>query len=107
MRTFGLVWLLLLVLLISGCGNVFFQATFNPNTQTASGLVSFVQLTIVIDNNVETQVTIVTLQSTFGSSNFTFCGDQQGQFPLNNVVQATFTSGQPCSNLLSVIIKVN
>jgi hypothetical protein len=107
MRTLGLVCLLLSLLLISGCGNVFVQGFFNPNTQTASGLVSFVEFTIIIDHNVQTQVTIVTLQNTFGNSNFTFCGDQQNQFPLNNFVDATFNFGQPCSNLLNVIIKVN
>ena len=107
MRTLGLAFLLLSVLLISGCGNVFFRGAINTNTQTANGFVSVVQLTIVIDNNVSTQVTIVTLQDTFGASNFTFCGDQTSQFPLNNQVQATFTAGQPCSNLLNVVIVVN
>jgi hypothetical protein len=107
MRIFGLTCLLALALLISGCGNFTFQGAINTNSQTARGLVSSVQLTFVIDNNVETQVTIVTLQNTSGSSNFTFCGDQSGQFPVNNDIQATFTFAQPCSNLLTVVIVVN
>ena len=73
---------------------------------TVSGVVSFVQLTIVTDgNNVSTQVTVVTLQDNLGASNFTFCGDQRFQFPPDRFAQATFTPGQTCSTLLSVIIK--
>ncbi len=104
MRIFGLACLLLSVLLIPACGNFTFEGAINTNTRTANGLVSIVQLTFVSG---DIQVTIVTLQNTFGASNFTFCGDQTSQFPINNQVQATFTTAQPCSNLLSVVIVIN
>ena len=73
MRTFRLASLLSLVLLLSGCGNVFVRANWNVGNQTVSGVVSVVQLTVVIDgNNVSTQVTVVTLLDNLGASNFTF-----------------------------------
>ncbi len=107
MRTFRLASLLSLALLLSGCGNVFVRANWNGGNQTVSGVVSVVQLTVVIDgNNVSTQVTVVTLLDNMGASNFSFCGDQRTQFPPNRFAQATFTPGQPCSTLLAVVIKV-
>ncbi len=107
MRTFGLACLLCLVLLLSSCGNVFVRANWNSGNQTVSGVVSIVQLTVVIDsNNVATQVTVVTLLDNLEASNFTFCGDQSMRFPPDRFAQATFTPGQPCSTLLSVIINI-
>lgn len=108
MRTFGLAYLLALVLLIPGCGNVFVRGSWNGGTQTVSGFVSVVQLTIVIsDDNVSTQVTVVTLTDHFSSSTVSFCGDQRTQFPLNKFVQANFLPGPPCADLFSVVIKIN
>ncbi len=105
MRTFGPASLLSLVLLASGCGNVFVRANWNGGNQTVSGIVSIVLVTVVIDsNNVATQVTIVTLLENPGASNFTFCGDQSTRFPPNQFAQATFAPGQPCSTLLTVVI---
>jgi hypothetical protein len=107
MRTFGLACLLALVLPLPGCGNIFIRGDVNNNTQTMSGVVSVVQLAIVTNgNNVEIQVTVVTLVNNFTSTTLTFCGDQQLQFPLNDFAQATFIAGQPCSNLLTVVIKI-
>lgn len=107
MRTFGLACLLALALLISGCGNVFVRGSWNGGTQTVSGIVSIVQLTVVVDGNVSTQVTVVTFTQNFGSSTVSFCGDQRTQFPLNDFVQATFAPGQPCSDLFNVVIRVH
>jgi uncharacterized protein YceK len=42
MRTFRLASLLPLVLLLSGCGNVFVRANWNGGNQTVSGVVSVV-----------------------------------------------------------------
>ena len=107
MRTFGLASLLSLVLLLSGCGNVFVRANWNGGNQTVSGVVSIVQLTVVIDgNHVATQVTVVTLLDNLGASSFSFCGDQRSQFPPDRFAQATFTPGQPCSTLVRVVIKI-
>lgn len=108
MRIFGLACLLALLLLILGCGNVFVRGSWNGGTQTVSGIVSIVQLTVVVDgDNVSTQVTVVTLNNNFGSSTVSFCGDQRAQFPLNDFAQATFMPGQPCSDLFNVVIKIN
>jgi hypothetical protein len=107
MRTRGLASLLSLVLLLSGCGNIFVRANWNGGNQTVSGVVTVVQLTVVIDgNNVSTQVTAVTLVDNLGASTFSFCGDQRPQFPPNRFARATFTPGQPCSTLLAVVIKI-
>ncbi|HYU45557.1 MAG TPA: hypothetical protein VEK84_05195 [Terriglobales bacterium] len=107
MRTFGLACLLALLLPIPGCGNVFVSGFFN-GAQTVNGVVSIVQVTVVIDgNNVSTQVTIVTLTNTFGNSTVSFCGDQRTRFPLNDFIQATFMPGQPCADLVNVVIKIN
>ena len=108
MRLCGLSCLLALALLISGCGNVFVRGSWNGGSQTVSGFVSIVQLSVVVDgNNVSTQVTVVTLSNNSGSSTTSFCGDQRTRFPLNNFAQVTFQPAQPCSNLFSVVIKVS
>jgi hypothetical protein len=107
MRSFGLASLLSLVLLVPGCGNVFVRAQWNGGNQTVSGVVSTVQLTVVVDgNNVSTQVTIVTLIDNLAASNFSFCGDQRNQFPPDRFAQATFAPGQPCSTLVNVVIRI-
>ena len=106
MRTFGLACLFALLLLIPACSNVFVRGFWNGGTQTATGFVSIVQLTVVVvADNVSTQVTVVTLTNNFGSPTLSFCGDERSQFPLNNLVQATFQPGQPCSDLFNVVIK--
>lgn len=108
MRILGLACVLALLLPIPGCGNVFVRASWNGGTQTVNGVVSIVQLTVVVDgNNVSTQVTVVTLTNNFESSIVSFCGDQRTRFPLNDFVQATFRQGQPCSDLFGVVIKIN
>jgi hypothetical protein len=107
MRTSGLACLLSLALLISGCGNVFIRGSLGGGTQTVSGIVSVVQLTVVIDaNHVSTQVTIVTFLDNLASSTFSFCGDQRSQFLPERFAQATFTPGQPCDTLLTVVIDI-
>jgi hypothetical protein len=108
MRTFGLACLLALLLLIPGCGNVFVRGSWNGGTQTVSGVVSIVQLTLVVNgDNVSTQVTVVTLANNFATSTVSFCGDQRIQFPLNGFAQATFLPGQPCAELFNVVIQIN
>ncbi len=104
MRTLGLACLLLFTLLVSSCGDVFVRASWNGGTQTVTGMVSIVQLTIVSDG---TQITVVTLTDNFGSFTESFCGDQRTRFPFNNFVKATFQPGQPCSSLFNVVIVVN
>ncbi len=107
MRTFGLACLLALTLPLPGCDNVFVGGYWNGGAQTISGFVSIVQFTTVFDGNVSTQVTVVTLTQNPGSTAISFCGDQRARFPLDNFVEATFSPGQPCSTLFTVVIRVN
>lgn len=107
MRTFGLACLIVLTLLIPGCGNVFVSGSWNNGARTLTGFVNTVQFTVVFDGNVSTQVTVVTFANSLLTTTETFCGDQRNRFPLNDFVQATFIPGQPCSNLFSVEISVN
>lgn len=110
MRTFGLACLLALLLLIPACGNVFVRGFWNggTQTQTVSGFVSVVQLTVMISgDNVSTQVTVVTLTNNFSSSTVSLCGDRRSQFPINQFAQATFLPGQPCADLFNVVIKID
>jgi hypothetical protein len=109
MRNSGLACLLVLVLilLIPGCGNVFVRGSWVGGTQTMTGLVSIVQFTVISDGNVSTQVTVVTLTNNVGNTTQSFCGDQRTRFPFDNFVQATFQPGQPCSTLFNVVIVVN
>jgi hypothetical protein len=107
MRTFGLACLLALFLLIPGCGKVFVSGFTNFGAQSINGVVSIVQVTFVINGNNSTQVTVVTFLNNFTSSTMPFCGDQHTQFPLNDFVQATFMPGQPCADLVNVVIKLN
>lgn len=99
-----LTWILVLALALSqiGCGNVFVGGAVN--LQTMSGTVSIVRLTIVSDNGgASVQVTAVTLLTNDMSSSATFCGDQRSQFPMNQFVKASFTFGQPCSTLVTIV----
>jgi hypothetical protein len=79
---------------------VFIRGVVNPGS-SVSGLVSVVQLTI-LDGNV--QVTLVTFLSNGASSTVGFCGDHRGQFPLNQNLRANFNPGQPCSNIVTVVL---
>jgi hypothetical protein len=107
MRNFGLACLLALTLVIDGCGNAFVSGSWSGGTQMVRGLVSIVQFTTVANGDVSTPVTAVTFTSNFATSSEPFCGDQRARFPLNNFVEATFMPGQPCSNLFTVVIRVN
>jgi hypothetical protein len=107
MRIFGLACLLALLLLIPGCGNVFVSGFTNFGAQAINGVVSIVQVTFVINGNNSTQVTVVTFLNNFSSSTMSFCGDQRTRFPLDDFVQATFMPGQPCADLVTVVIKIN
>ena len=99
-RLLALAVSLVLIVALAGCGNVFIRGAIN--TQTISGTVSIVQLTFVSDGGVSVQVTSVTLIGSGMASSGTFCGDQRSQFPMDTFVQANFTPGQPCSNLVTV-----
>jgi hypothetical protein len=107
MRIFGLSCLVLLTLLIYACGNVFVSASWNGGRQSIDGVVSIVQLTVISDGGVSTQVTVVTLANTLRNTTESFCGDQRTQFPVSNSVHVTFMPGQPCSSLFNVVITLH
>ena len=95
-----LLSVILAALLLTSCGQVFVSAFSNPGNSTVFvGTVSIVQIT-VIDGNV--LVTFVTLINGGVGNDFTFCGDQRNQFPMGQMVSATFTPGTPCANVVQV-----
>lgn len=98
-----------LLLTSSGCGTVSFRGAFSgsDSIKTESGFVSVVQFTVVFGNGMSSPGTVVTFLFNGNSSTLTFCGDQRSQFPINQFARANFTPGQPCDNLLLVVIGIN
>ena len=93
------------LLVCAGCGSVFVSARWNGGiTQSTSGLVVFVDFTNVSNNGTFASVTWVTLQKNGTSNIIPFCGDQRSQFPVNQFVNASFTPGQPCDEIVNVAI---
>jgi hypothetical protein len=89
------------IVVIAGCGNVFVRGVIQPGVSTVNGLVSVVQLTVVEG---KVQVTFVTFLGNGTSSTFGFCGDQRHRFPTDQNVRADFNPGQPCANIVTVIV---
>ena len=94
-----------LLLLLTGCGTFHISGAIIPSAPSVSiGTVSFVHFTAIFgDNGTLINVTVVTLATPPTTSTLTFCGNQSSQFPVNSAVQVTFTSAQPCSNLVAVV----
>jgi len=94
-----------LITLCAGCGNVSLSASSQPNFSTTSGMVSIVQLSTVIGANGTTvEVTFVTFLQEGTRSTVGFCGDQGSRFPMNQMVRTDFVPGQSCSSILVVVI---
>ena len=91
--------LLIAILIIGsvGCDSFYFSS----NTQSFSGTVSVVRLSVTGDG---TQTTFVTLIGTSGAQDYNFCGNLVNQFPLSTSVQGTFTPGPSCGAVVSVHI---
>jgi len=49
-------------------------------------------------------VTLITFLLNGNATTITFCGDQRNQFPVGPFVRANFTPGQPCADLITVVI---
>ena len=97
---------LLVLLLLTGCGQVFIGFVSNPQVSpsSVSGLVIVVHLESSNDvNGNSVTFTAVTFSNGGLSSNVSFCGDQRNQFPLNQSVRASFNPGAVCSNLVVVV----
>ena len=77
----------------------------NGIMQTASGFVSVVQVTNMPDGNgTFIDVTLITFLLNGNATTMTFCGDQRNQFPIHQFVRANFTPGQPCADIVTVVI---
>jgi len=69
-----------------------------------SGTVSIVQLTNSLNNSPITKVTFLLLAPQSGfSETLVFCGNVAGQFVVNGRMTVSFTQGQACSDLVSVL----
>ncbi len=97
-------FLVLASLMLAGCGAIIVGGTLNGgNAAVASGVVSVVRLTFASDGNgASITVTVVTLTQSGSAQEFTFCGSQVSQFPMDTFVTTRFTAGTACSTLLSV-----
>jgi len=64
-----------------------------------------VRFTVISDaNGTSWQVTIITLQTVSGPSQFTACGNQVNRFPMDSTVSVKFTPGTPCASNLVVTL---
>jgi len=94
-----------LVVVCGGCGDIFIRGALQPGFSTISGSVSIVQLSTVMGGDGTTvQVTFVTFLLNGTSSMIGFCGDQRGQFPIDQMVRTNFTLGQTCDSIIVVVI---
>lgn len=103
-RLVPLILMFVLVVVLAGCGAVFVGFVSNPGaTLSITGTVTIVQLGFAGDGqDAIVNVTMVTLVNLGTIKTMNFCGDQQSLFPINQSVRAEFTSGTPCSTVLSV-----
>jgi hypothetical protein len=94
----------LLLLGCAGCGNLFVSARWNGGiNQSTTGLVVLVDFSSFFNNGTFVVITWVTLQKNGTSTTILpFCGDQRSQFPVNQFVNASFTPGQPCNQIVNV-----
>ncbi len=106
-RLVSVLLVVCLVVVSSGCGNIFVRGALQPGFSTISGSVNIVQLSTVIGGGGTTvQITFVTflLNGTSSTSMIGFCGDQRGQFPMGQMVRTDFTLGQTCDSIIVVVI---
>jgi len=96
------VWMMLVVL--CGCGGTTYVGfVTNTGSATANGTVSIVHISVIGgENGTSVTVTAVTLIGGGMASDLVLCGDQRNQFPINQVVTATYNPGTGCATLVSV-----
>src|ERR1700739_320246 len=98
---------LLALLLLSGCEQIFVGVVSNPQVPSSSlsGRVTSAVLSSVNDlHGNPLTVTIVTLANGGLASTPDFCGDQRALFPIDSVVQVSFTQETQCLSLVKVSI---
>ena len=91
-----------LAIVLVSCGGTT-QVGFVSNFPAVTGSVSSVHLSVVSDGSTTIQVTVVTLQANGFPHQFTFCGDQASQFPMNTSVTVNFNPGQNCNQIIVVV----
>ena len=109
-ESFAALFTGLLVIGLLGCGGNPLRirtTTTNSNPSSISGFVSTVQLNhAAASQGSNSAVTVVSFipQSPQMSpvSNLTFCGNVVSEFVLNTFATVTFTTGQGCSNIVSL-----
>src|SRR5258708_876979 len=102
-RLLSLTLVFALLVSFCGCGSKFFVRGA-INTVGISGTVSMVEITTVIENGSFVTVTLVTFLQGGTSSSMNFCGDQQGLFPLDQFVRASFTTTPACASIVQVVV---
>lgn len=83
------------------CGDIFVRGAINAGSQSTSGLVSIVQFSAGSTSGVS--ITIITLTANGMASTHSFCGDQRTLFPVDSQVRVSFTTGNPCDRVISVV----
>ena len=98
--------LLLSVLVLAGCGGLAISFVSNQLPPvTVTGTVITVSLTFGTDQfGTPVTITAVTLVNAGVSTTANLCGDQVSQFPIHSVLRVNFTTGSPCSILMSVTV---
>lgn len=85
-----------------GCSTL--VSLFPTSFVSISGTVSIVQLTNSLNNSPITMVTFLLLAPQSGFSEaLAFCGNVAGRFVVNGVMTVSFTQGQVCSNIVSLL----
>ncbi len=97
--------LVVLLILLLGCGGTTFRAVSNPGSASvASGTVSFIQFTAIIGGDgTLINVTVVTLVQSGLPQTFTFCGNQASIFVVDATMRVTYMPASMCANLLTVV----
>jgi hypothetical protein len=106
-RSAPALFTLVACLLVSGCGQIFVGFVSNPQipSSSLSGRVTSAILSSVNDlHGNPLTVTIVTLTNGGLASTPDFCGDQRALFPIDSVVQVSFTQETQCLSLVKVSI---
>jgi hypothetical protein len=93
-------------LMLAGCGNASVSFSSNPGfPASVTGTIIVVKVESSNGPNGELNTfTAVTIRSVTTTNTFSFCGDQQNQFPINQEVRVDFNSGVSCSTLVAVVV---
>jgi len=97
----GVLFVFVLLVLSSACGDIFVRGALTPGIESASGLVSIVQFSATSG---QASVTLVTLVQSGMANTLSFCGDQRTRFPMDQFVRVNFTPGTLCASVILIVI---